>query len=310
MITLIANPSSRSGAGKLLWEPWLTTLQDQSLPHDLLESASRADCETTAGLACRDSSAVVAMGGDGTINAVINGMMRARALEECALPPLGVLYAGTSPDFCRFHGIPSEAGPAMDLLLAGGQRQVDVASIAFTGPEGEAVRGYFACGCHIGLGSATAAFANTWRKTLGDRCGTGLGLVQAMLRHKPFACRLFLDGEAMDFERANHIMILKNPHIASGLRVNLPLEPDDGSLIVLVLHNYSRPGLLRLLPMLYSGALTQKSGVFMRRCRSVQVEANPVQPVEFDGDPQGTGAVSVRVLPRALPLICAGANSL
>ena len=302
MMTLIANPSSRSGRGKRLWDAWLNVLQERDAPHSLRETASRTDCETTAGLACRYSSSVVAVGGDGTINAVINGLLRAG--RESAVPPLGVLYAGTSPDFCRFHGIPTDEEGAMDALLAGGSRLVDAAAVAFTGPQGEAAEGYFACGCHIGLGSATASFANAWRKILGDRCGTGIGLIQAMLRHRPFACRIIADGEDMEFERANHVMILKNPHIASGLRVDLALEPDDGGLVVIVVHGHSRAGLLRLLPMLYSGTLAEKSGVSMLRCASARVETDPPQPVEFDGDPQGTGPVSVKLLPKILPLIC------
>lgn len=302
MMTLIANPSSRSGRGKRQWDAWLNALHERDAPHSLRETVSRTDCETTAGLACRDSSAVVAVGGDGTINAVINGMLRAG--RESVIPPLGVLYAGTSPDFCRFHGIPTDEGRAMETLLAGETRLVDAAAVAFTGPLGEAAEGHFACGCHIGLGSATACFANAWRKILGDRCGTGIGLIQAIIRHRPFACRITTDEERMEFERANHVMILKNPHIASGLRVDLPLEADDGGLVVIVVHNHSRAGLLRLLPMLYSGALTEKSGVSMARCSSVRVETDPPQPVEFDGDPQGTGPVSVKLLPKALPLIC------
>ena len=66
----------------------------------------------------------------------------------------------------------------------------------------------------------------------------------------------------------------------------------------------ARSGLLRLLPMLYSGTLMEKDGVFTRRCSSVRVETNPAQPVEFDGDPQGAGPVSIRLLPKALPLLC------
>jgi diacylglycerol kinase family enzyme len=303
VITLVANPASRAGEGKRLWDAWLRTLHERKAPHTLRETFSRSDCETAAALACQDSDMVVAVGGKGTINAVITGMLRAGLGKRT--PPLGVLYAGASPDFCRFHGIPTDGAQAMDTLLEGKSRRVDAVAVACGGPAGEAVEGHFACGCHIGLGSATAGFANVWRKSLGeDRFGTRIGLMQAMIRRGTFACRTVTDGETTDFERANHVMILKNPHITSGLRVALPLTPDDGGLALIVVHGYSRFGLLRLLPLLYSGALTEKNGVSVRRCTSILVEADPHQPVEFDGDPQGAGTVSARILPGALSLIC------
>ena len=309
MITLIANPASRSGRGKRLWADWEGALLNQGVNYVLRTTTSIADCREQARRACRDSSIVVAVGGDGTINAVISGMMagraeRARAGSGRPFPPLGVLYAGTSPDFCRFHGIPTSPREAVRALLAAKARAVDIASISFTGSGEKADAEYFACGCNIGLGSATAVFANSWRKYFGDGLGTGLGLIRAMVRHKPFACRLTTDGTIKDFAHANHVMILKNPHIASGLRVDLDLAADDGSLVAVVVHGHSRSGLLSLLPRLYSGKLEGREGIYLQRCSSARVETDWPQPVEFDGDAHGAGPVSIRILPNALELLC------
>ncbi len=302
MLILIANPSSRSGAGKTLWKTWERALAERGVPYALLVTASREDCEEKARRACHDGATPVAVGGDGTINAVLAGV--GRAAEEDAARPMGVLYAGTSPDFCRFHRIPTDGQGALDTLLAGHTAQVDIAAVAFTGEDGRETSGYFGCGCNIGLGAATATFANRWRKTLGDGLGTGLGLVRAMLGHRPFACRLVIDGEAVELTRANHLIILKNPHIASGLRVGRAPESADGSLLVLAIHGYSPVTLLGLIPAAYSGSLESRRGVYARSCASVQIEAAPLQSVEFDGDARGICPVSVRVLPKALSLIC------
>lgn len=316
MISLIANPASRSGRGKRLWPQWSDALARSERLFRLFESASREDCEKKARRAAVSRDALVAaVGGDGTINAVIAGIMRARHDGPAgALASLGVLYAGTSPDFCRFHAIPTEPKAAMRTLLAGETRLVDIVALAFAGhADGNSKKnhmkeGIFASSCNIGLGAATAAFANTFRKIFGDVLGTGLGLIRVMLTHKPFACRLILDGEPVLFSRVNHVIILKNPHIASGLRVNLPVLPDDGRMYAVVVHGHSRVRLLGLARALYRGDWHGRLGVFSRSCRSVTVEATPAQTVEYDGDPRGMTPVHADLCPGALSLVCGTAQ--
>ena len=312
MITLIANPSSRSGRGKRLWPLWCDMLQRSALPFDICTSTSREDCEKKARNAVIAQDApVTAVGGDGTINAVISGVMS----EAPDVPAekrihLGVLYAGTSPDFCRFHAIPTEPEAAMRTLLAGVSRLIDITAVSFACPvvdkadESVAMEGFFASSCNIGLGAATAAFANTFRTFFGDTIGTGLGLAKAMLTHRPFDCRLMIDGEPKTFAGVNHVIILKNPHIASGLRVNLPALPDDGFLHAVVIYGHTRLGLLGLMRALYRGGWSERPGIFVRQCRGIAVETTPVQEVEYDGDPRGRTPVHATLLPKALPVVC------
>lgn len=296
MIRCIANPSSRSGRGKRLWPGWRQGLRDEGMSFSWHETASASDCLEVAD--CGDKS-VVAVGGDGTINLVLNGMLRSPRSHQA----MGVLYSGTSPDFCRFHNIPVEPEKALCTLLRHTVRHVDLARIRLRA-GGEEIEALFASSCNIGFGADTARFANHWRKYLGDICGTLWGLVIAMLRHKPFACSLQLDGEKHTFTDANHIVILKNPYIASGLRLDCSLRPDDGFLLLVVIRGRSRWGLWKLLPALYRGTLLKTEGVFSRICRQASIYCDSALEVEYDGDPQGFTPVNVSVVPGILPLIC------
>lgn len=309
MITLLANPTSRSGRGKRLWPLWRRTLEQANRPHAFLATASNGDCMEKAAQAATGGGIVTAVGGDGTINAVIDGIMRAStAKREADMAPggvaLGVLYAGTSPDFCRFHGLPLEAEQAAQVIIAGETRPIDIAALCCEPEAGTAPRRHFASSCNIGLGADTARMANSWRRYFGDVLGTGLGLVRAMLTHKPFLCHLTVDGETLEFARANHVVILKNPHIASGIRVNLPVAADDGFMHIIVIHDHSRLELLRLVRSLYTGDWAHLPKVFIRQCRTVELTAAPVQAIECDGDPCGLTPVTTRVLPKAVRLVC------
>lgn len=293
---ILANPSSRAGRGRKTWPSWRQSLEAEGLEYIWHVCASAEDCERQAALG--DDSLVAAAGGDGTINGVINGLMAAGRPAS-----LAVLYCGTSPDFCRFHRIPTEAAAAIRLLSKGRARQVDLAEI-YLSRNGKLDKRYFADSCNIGLGSAVAAFANRWRRYLGDALGTGLGLMKTMLSHRPYSASLRLDGEEFNFSSVNHIIILKNPYIASGLRLNADLDRDDGRLLAVVIHDHSRPALIKTLRSLYNGGLIGRPNVFGRYCREVEVRTENRQSVEFDGDPQGHTPVKINCLPRSLTLIC------
>lgn len=291
---LIVNPASRSGRSRARRAVWLRELERRGIPFSVSETRSLGDAAAIARSAAEPT--VVAVGGDGTINEVLDGV-----LQSATPKTMGVLYAGTSPDFCRFNRVPADdPAAALDVLLRGHTRRVDAARIALAG----APAAHFACGCNVGLGASVAAFANRHRRHLGDAAGTGLGLLLSVFRHARFSALLTVDGEKHAIDRVNHILVLKNPRIASGLRLNLPLAPDDGELTVLAVHGLSQPGLLRLLPAFYTGTAVHHPAVFSRRCRSVSIEADPGQDVEFDGDPRGQTPVRIEIMPRALTLIC------
>ena len=295
---LVMNPGSRSRRGARLWSVWKSGLRERGIEFD---------CVTTDGPGhafrlARDSGdydVIVAVGGDGTINEVLDGIMQSGNSDL----RMGVLYSGTSPDFCRFHGIPVISDQALDVLAAGVTRRVDVAKITYSLKSESRHVGHFGCGSNIGMGAAVAKHSNAMRGFLGDRPGTALAVVRALMLERPVDLELEIDGETHSLVQTNNLSILKNPYIGSGLRVNTALRPDDGRLAVLGVHGRGRMGLLRLMPGFYSGKVTSMPGVLFKTCSHVLIRAVKVVEVEFDGDPHGYLPVEIEVVPKALNLI-------
>ncbi len=297
-IKLIMNPSSRSGKGRQLWPLWEAELRRRDVSFESIITSGPGDafqlCKNSTG-----DETLIAAGGDGTINEVLDGII------QSGNPSLrmGVLYAGTSPDFCRFHGIPTDPIAAVQHLLTGSIRHVDAVQIEHADDAGAPHIATFACGCNIGLGAAVADFANRRRRLLGDRLGTGLGVLRALMRTIPIDLDIEIDGEKLHLPQVNNLSILKNPHIASGLKLNVELQPDDGKLVLVAIHGQTRPGLCKLLPGFCSGNAADSEAVLVRECTSVRVCSVAHQAIEFDGDPRGTLPITARILPRALNLI-------
>ena len=91
--TLLMNPSSKSGKGKKNWKYFLE--------QDFNKIITKSEGYAIQSVLESQSETVVAVGGDGTINLVINGIMKSDRKKT-----LGVLYSGTSPDFCDFADVP------------------------------------------------------------------------------------------------------------------------------------------------------------------------------------------------------------
>ncbi|MDD3925967.1 MAG: diacylglycerol kinase family protein [bacterium] len=297
-LLLIMNPGSGSGHGKHLWAQWEEMLRQAGVSYRCVHTEHIGHAFFLAKTAT-EADTVVAVGGDGTINEVLDGVMQSGNSDL----RMGVLYSGTSPDFCRFHGIPIDPVRAMNALLNGALQQVDVAGITCCDADGHARTAYFGCSCNIGLGASVARCANRWRRYLGDVPGTGASLLRALLANRRVDLELVIDGEEVSLPQVNNLSVVKNPYLASGLRLQLDVGRNDGTLYLVSIAGRSRTGMCRAIPAFYSGAVAGMPGVLVRKCRSVQVTAGQMQEIEFDGDPRGFLPVAIDIRPQALALI-------
>ncbi len=274
---VLINPSSHGGRAARVWRSIQPLLQDAEW--SVLKSIEEARelARTATGY-----ETIVACGGDGTINAVADGVIT-NADEKLNF---GVIYAGTSPDFCNFHGIPTEPKAAIELLGHGTVREVPV--LLANG------RCFF-CSCNLGMGAEVAAAANRLRPKLGDKLGTFFALMRSLLRGKRWD--FAIDDECIS--QCNHLLFTRMPYIASGLKIFLPPLKDDEYAMWYV-RNKSLWGWMKMLTKIYRG----KPCGELRVCRGTQV-VTCAQPVglEYDGDPHGTLPVEISLAPRRLRLI-------
>jgi len=111
---LIMNPGSRSGKGKRLWPFWESGLKKRGIIFDSVITDNPGKAFEFARNALNYNT-VIAAGGDGTINEVLDGVIQSGRKNL----RMGVLYSGTSPDFCKFHGIPTHPAAALEALPRG-----------------------------------------------------------------------------------------------------------------------------------------------------------------------------------------------
>lgn len=279
--TLLLNPSSKGGKGKKNWKHFLGKGCQEIITKNgqhIVQCAIIAENET-----------IVAVGGDGTINLTINGIMNSEKKKT-----LGVLYSGTSPDFCKFHNIPIDPKESIQVLKRNNRKNVDVMKVTYSKDNTVA---YFASSCNIGLGGQMADIANKIRRFTGDILGTLIAALITIFNAKPFKAQINIDGEEFQFNDVYHIMTIKNNYIASGLYLDIDVKPDDGRLCILVI----KSPLLKTLFGLYSGKVPE--GAFFKYGKKAYIELAHPKNIEFDGDSHGETPVIIECLERALELI-------
>ncbi|MBN2449821.1 MAG: hypothetical protein JXR77_05495 [Lentisphaeria bacterium] len=295
---LILNPGSRHGRGRHLWHDWEHGLRNAGLTPRTAVSQHPDDAFRFARDA-NDAEMAIAVGGDGTISRVLDGVLQSGRTDL----RLGVLYNGTSPDFCRFHGIPVTPREALATLLAGHTRRVDVLRIRGHGARREPWTAHAGCGLNLGLGPAVARLANRLRPFLGDMPGTGLAAAWALLTRRAAEVSVEVDGTPPLPARVANLSVLKSPFLASGLHANVDLHPGDGRLAVLAIPASGFPRGARHLACFYTGSVASAPGVSLRfGSRVILRSALPLE-IEFDGDPRGWLPAEIEVLPRALELV-------
>jgi diacylglycerol kinase family enzyme len=306
----IFNPGSRGGrSGKLIGKI-LGLLREHGVRcaykiTETLEDAYRFSLDANN----EGFPMIVAVGGDGTINRALNGFYREDG-TRVSRSFMGVVYTGTSPDFCKSCGIPyNDVDASVRCLLRRGIKRIDIGRVTFSAEParvGHTLTRYFACCANVGLGADLASYANGGiRKYLGDTAGTFVSLIRTLIAYRPAAVRITRDDVEETIEGLFNLSIGRTRHIASGIKVTHDLEPGDGRFYLLTVKNLGLGDLPSCFRQIYGGNPIENSDtIAFSYCRKIEIGRCDRNPrIEFDGDPQGYLPCAISMATEPLDLV-------
>lgn len=269
---------------------------------------------------------VIAFGGDGTLNEVVNGLLRYGGSAE-GLPRLGVVAAGTGGDFGRSLGIGKSFDDYAAALAAGTERPVDVGVARFAGRDGRPVTRYWINVLSAGIGGLVDRYAASAPAVVGGRLAYAQATLRAIAacRRVRLRCRT-VGADGVHEERlldAHAVVIANGGTFGGGMRIAPMARPDDGLLEVVTFETETKSLLVRRLTTVYRGTHLQEPGVGHFSCRSLRLEpadaagdavaaGDPTRagpevaagrglfPLDVDGEALGDVPLDVEVLPQAL----------
>lgn len=274
---VLVNQSSRGGKARKLARRYA-----ELLPEGEFVTLTDIGEATRLAADAEGRTAVVACGGDGTLRAVAEGVLA----NPDPARRFGVLYAGTSPDFCRDHSIPTNPIQAVETLRGGAVAEIPI--LTANGCP-------FLCSANFGIGAVVAETANRLRPCLGDALGTLAAVMREIFKAKPYD--LAVDGETIP--NLVHALVTRTPSVAGGMKLVLPPIADD-EFALWTIRATGRFWWAKALWRLFRG----KPCGEVRILRSTATVTSPVpMGLEFDGDPHGSLPVAISFHPRRLRLI-------
>jgi len=294
---VIVNPIAGRGAGERVIPRIVRLLREHGLSFDLVRTERPWHAAELARQAVVSGyRTVVAVGGDGTSNEVLNGLMAAREAGE-GEAAMGVLCVGTGNDFAYGMGIPLDLEEGCTALARGRTRRVDVGH----------ARGfrYFGNGIGIGFDAAVNVVASRLRRLRGFLVYLIAVLRTLLFYYRAPLTRVELDDQTLE-QPALMISVMNGRRMGGGFLMTPFSRPDDGLFDLCIGRKMSQLEMLSFVPRFMKGTQVGDPRVTMARSRRVRVTVRDgTQVVHADGE---TLALDVReldleVVPQALRVV-------
>jgi YegS/Rv2252/BmrU family lipid kinase len=291
----LVNPAAEGGSVGRRWPELAHRAAALGLSGDALLSEGPGQLgELAAQVADEGASLVVAVGGDGTVNEIAQGLA-GRDVE------LAVIPRGTGWDFVRTYGIPRKLEDAIAVARDGQTREIDLGRATYRSWAGGDAESYFANIASAGMSGAIAKRANETSKALGGKVSYAWATLTVFARWRNDEVRVVVDGERRE-GRMHDVVVANGRYFGGGMMICPEAEPDDGLFDVLTIGDLTKRDLLLTLPKTYRGRHLPHPKAELLRGAVVEIETGTPLPVQLDGEQPGTTPVRFEIVPQALRL--------
>jgi diacylglycerol kinase (ATP) len=297
-IVFLVNPASGNGATGRRW-PELSRLAEEAglRGHALFSEREGHIAELARNAAEGGAQLLVVVGGDGTVNEAVNGILSAGAKGV----ELAVLPCGTGDDFVRTFGIPTDAARALEVADGGAARIIDVGRADFSGWDGSRKQRYFTNFAGAGISGAIARRGAATSRRLGARAAYFWATVAVFARWKSVEVSLDVDGERRSGPMYE-VLAANGIYTAGGMKIAPGAVPDDGLFDLIVIGDFTKTEFLNTFPKIYRGTHVRHPKIDVLRAANVSVEAASALPVVLDGEQPGTTPATFQAVPGAVRL--------
>lgn len=295
---LIANVrSGKGGVGKALPEVE-AALRERGLDYEVRLTQHRGHAiEIAREVVKSGGDFVVAMGGDGTVHEVVNGMLE----DDKAINPdavFGVVAAGTGSDFIKTFGMPNQPREAVRHLDGGESFLIDIGKVTYM-QDGTEVTRYFPNIAEVGLGAAVVARAEKLPRWLGPTVYL-VAFWLCMRKHK--AAQVNVDVVDRVYQGyMNNMVVANGQFFGGGMKIAPKAAPTDGLLDIQIEHARKREA-IAMMPKVFKGQHVPHPDIEEFKRVRCSITCDRELPIEADGEVLGTTPATFEVLPEALQL--------
>ncbi len=244
---------------------------------------------------------IAAVGGDGTVNEVVNGFFsEGKAINPNAA--LGLIPRGTGGDFRRAFGWELDLDSALARLRTDKTEPFDVGFVEYVNHEGQKESRYFANIASFGVSAAVAHEVNTGSKALGGNLSFLWGTVKTMAKYEDRRVRLRVDGGEPEELDVTVVAVSNGRYFGSGMCVAPRATTHDGLFDLTIWHDYGLSDFIIKSKGVYNGDHVTWNKTRYLQCRTLEAESDEEVFLEMDGEVPGKLPCRISILPGAIRL--------
>jgi diacylglycerol kinase (ATP) len=296
---VIVNPVAGAYSTRRKWPIISRLLSAVGLSFDFEYTEGVGHAIELARLAASDGYRyLVAVGGDGTVNEVANGILHS---TNAATTALGIVSTGTGSDFIRSVGISRDYATACSTLTSPRRRSIDVGVIKYQS-EGKILERFFINAAGVGFDAAVVRETERMPKFFGGTIPYLVGVLRVLFsyRNKPMVVRV---GDEVESHRALNVIVANGGYAGGGMHIAPMAELGDNLLDVIVIGDMGKLEILKEFPRVYKGTHISLPKVSMKKGTQVTIESSEPVLVYADGELLGECPASFRIVPGALSIV-------
>ncbi len=297
---VIVNPVA--GANKSTFRQWphiQSLLRESGLSFDFQYTEGVGHASELARLAASDGyHFLVAVGGDGTIHEVANGLLNS---PNAGAITLGVVSTGTGNDFIRSMGIPRDYIKACKCVMGNRCSLIDVGLVEFE-QNGKTARRYFINGAGVGFDAEVTEASKSIPRFMGNTVPFVLALLKTLPGYRNKDIRMNIDGRE-ETRRVLSVVVSNGAYFGGGMRIAPEAELSDRHLDVVTIGDVGKAELLQVFPRVYKGTHITHPKVRMEKAEKITIECDRRILLQADGELLGEGPVTFQVVPAALNVV-------
>ncbi|OGQ29900.1 MAG: hypothetical protein A3I75_06265 [Deltaproteobacteria bacterium RIFCSPLOWO2_02_FULL_50_16] len=302
-IFAIVNPTSGSGGGRKKWPSIQRCLQEEVGFVDFEYTDASGHAMILAQEALKNGANVIlAVGGDGTINEVVNGFFDGgKVINPRAV--LGILPTGTGSDLVKTLQLPKSIKDQIRLIKGSSVKKIDIGWARYLSHDGKQEGRYFLNLASAGIGGDVCEKVNRMDSRIFRGSWAYLKVsLEKLIHYQPKEIRIVIDEEPPLKKKCSQIMVANGQFYGGGMHVAPKAAIDDGLFDVVIIGDLSFMDFLKAIPQLYGGTLHLHEKIHFQRARRVQLDSSENVLIDIDGETPGRLPVLYEMIPKGLSI--------
>jgi len=308
--TFLINPAAKSGNAKQTWLDLSTYLNNQQIEYSELISQTPGDVQKLAQRFAETKPSehqhLVVVGGDGTLNEAINGILLHDPQAEV---PLAYLPAGSGNDFARAHGLAQEPLESLKMILKrtqqGDPEKVDIGEYVDSKHQ---MHRFFVNNIGVGFDAMTVSLTNHSKyKVLLNKFGLGKvayfsSIFRTILLQDTFPVEVKWGEQKEYLPHAYLVTVSNHPYFGGGIKIMADANPRDGKMDLIVIENVgSKIRILYILQRLMAGKHYSLPEVHRYTASELEIKTGRLEHGHIDGEELGTHTFDLNLKTRPYP---------